>query len=256
MLAINTPEFMDYINSLQSGAIISLECPQCHSHFTRPKNVVQSKFGAHNHEKIIYCSHKCSNQAAITKQKVECLQCGISFEKLPNQIKTSPNHFCSQSCAAKYNNTHKSKGNRRSKLEIWLEIWLNKIFPTLEIKYNQKEAINSELDIYIPSLNLAFELNGIFHYEPIYGQDKLASIQNNDNRKFQACLEQGIELVIIDVSQEKYFKEKASQKYLDIINKLIEKKLERTVGYDPTISTLAKSRDTTSLCPLKLDDKS
>ena len=64
----------------------------------------------------------------------------------------------------------------------------------------------------------------IFHYEPIYGAEKLASIQNNDNRKFQACLEKGIELVIIDTSRQVYVKPKTSQKYLDIITKIIEQK--------------------------------
>jgi hypothetical protein len=81
------------------------------------------------------------------------------------------------------------------------------LFPSLDIHYNRKDAINSELDIYIPSLKLAIELNGIFHYEPIYDQDKLDQIQNNDHRKFQACAENGISLCIIDTSSLKYFKE-------------------------------------------------
>lgn len=227
MLAINTPEFMDYINSLQPGTIISLECPQCHSSFVRPKNVVQSKFGAHNHEGAIYCSHKCAAQSKITLQNVNCLQCNITFQKYQNDIIRSPNHFCSRSCAAKYNNTHKSKGNRRSKLEIWLEDQLTSKLPDLKIVFNGKDTINAELDIYVPALKLAFELNGIFHYEPIYGMEKLASIQNNDNRKFQACLEKDIELVIIDTSRENYFKEKTSKKYLDIILQIINVKLEQ-----------------------------
>lgn len=71
--------------------------------------------------------------------------------------------------------------------------------------------------IYFPSLKLAFELNGIFHYEPIYGSDKLSSIQNNDHRKFAACHEAGISLCIIDTSKQTYFKPKSSQRFLDII---------------------------------------
>ena len=126
------------------------------------------------------------------------------------------------------------------------------ILPTLEIKYNHKEAINAELDIYIPSLRVAFELNGIFHYEPIYGHDKLAAIQNNDSRKFQACLEKNIELVIIDTSHENYFKEKASRKYLDIILKIINIKLEQTAGLEPATTSLATRHSTTELCLLKI----
>ena len=71
---------------------------------------------------------------------------------------------------------------------------------------------------------MAFELNGIFHYEPIFGESKLEQIQNNDSRKFQACLENGIELCIIDASSLTYFKEKSAKKYLDIITNIIDNK--------------------------------
>jgi hypothetical protein len=108
---------------------------------------------------------------------------------------------------------------------VWLENQLLSTYPNLDIVYNGKETINSELDIYIPSLKLAFELNGIFHYEPIYGQDKLSATQNNDCRKFQACLEQGIEMVIMDVSSLKYFKPQNAEKYLNIIKKILDTKL-------------------------------
>lgn len=117
---------------------------------------------------------------------------------------------------------HKKIGIRRSKLEIYLEKRLSFLYPNLKILYNDKAAINSELDIYISSLQLAFELNGIFHYEPIYGNKKLNQTQNNDERKFQACAENGISLCIIDTSQQKHFTEKSSQKYLKIICDIID----------------------------------
>ena len=132
--------------------------------------------------------------------------------------------FCSRSCAATYNNTHKTKGTRTSKLEVWLAKKLQTLFPQIEFHFNRKDAINSELDIYIPSLKLAFELNGIYHYEPIHGNDKLTKIQNNDRRKFQACLEKGIELCIIDSSKLAYFKESNATPYLEIIQKIINQK--------------------------------
>ncbi len=156
---------------------------------------------------------------------IKCKNCSSLFEKGLAEFKRTSNHFCSKSCANSFNNRHKTHGNRRSKLEIWLEQELKKLYPFLEFVFNEKTAINSELDIYIPSLKLAFELNGIFHYEPIYGIEKLAKIQNNDNRKFQACAEQNISLCIIDSSKQKYFTLVSSQQYLDIITKIIDKKL-------------------------------
>lgn len=156
--------------------------------------------------------------------------------KLPSEIKKSPNHFCSSSCAATYNNTHKTHGTRRSKLEIWLEQKLPSLHPSLEFHFNRKDAINSELDIYIPSLKLAFELNGIFHYEPIFGPEKLSQIQNNDQRKHAACYESGIEMCWIDVSSFKKFKKERAEKYLNIITEIINKKLSESRGIQTPVN--------------------
>lgn len=171
-----------------------------------------------------YCSKKCRYLATGREEplNVNCLNCNIEFKKLAKELKKTPNSFCSRSCSATYNNKNKTHGTRRSKLEIYLEEALKTKYNNLEIHFNRKDTINSELDIYIPSMKLAFELNGIFHYEPIYGEQKLNQIQNNDTRKFQACLEKGIEMCIIDVSSLSYFKPANAQKYLDIVCNLID----------------------------------
>lgn len=202
---------------------LPLKCYTCNKTFMVQKKVILE---AIRYQKgcCKFCSKQC-NTSKRTRQKVTCKNCKKSFYKVPYEIKKSNNHFCCSSCAATYNNKNKSPGARRSKLEIYLEKRLVDIYPNIEFHFNRKDAINSELDIYIPSLNLAFELNGIFHYEPIYGNEKLSQIQNNDDRKFQACLEQNIELVLIDISSQKYFKPKSSQKFLNIITEIIDKKL-------------------------------
>lgn len=165
--------------------------------------------------------HHSPNLPPVEKQ---CSNCNKSFIRLQSGIK-SKNVFCSQSCAAIYNNVHKKHGTRRSKLEKWIEEQLNTLYPNLEIHFNQKDAINSELDIFFPALKLAFELNGIFHYEPIYGEEKMKQIKNNDNRKFQACLEKHIELCIIDVSHFVAFNKKNAIKYLNIILNIVNQHL-------------------------------
>ena len=176
------------------------------------------------HTLLIICTRNCQFKFQRTAQVVSCIQCGKNIVKLPNQIKKHKNVFCTSSCAATYNNTHKTKGTRVSKLENWLATQLRLLYPTEEIHFNRKDAINSELDIYFPALQLAFELNGIFHYEPIYGSEKLSQIKNNDDRKFQACLERGIELCILDISSQKRFTPDSSQKFLNIITNIIDKK--------------------------------
>jgi hypothetical protein len=174
-----------------------------------------------------FCSNKCASLSKKKAKVVICKYCQTSFEKQLCEIKKSKsgNHFCSKSCAAKYNNAHKTTGTKVSKLELWLQKKLDSIYPNIEILYNDKTTINSELDIYIPSLQLAFELNGIFHYEPIFGKDKLMSIQENDNNKYALCLEHQIDLCIIDTTSQKRFTEKSSIKFLDIVKSIIEKRL-------------------------------
>lgn len=175
-----------------------------------------------------YCSLICKirGMGGDVAKSYTCLNCSTSVDRTPSQVRG--NTFCTLSCAAIYRNAHKTKGTRRSKLEVWLEGQLCALYPELDILYNNRNAINSELDFYIPSLKLAFELNGLFHYEPIFGESRLNQIQTNDNRKFQACIERGIELCIIDTSGQKYFKESTSKKYLDIIINLINYKLSAT----------------------------
>ena len=219
-------------------------CSECGIKFFKPKNEImclvagrQTRFKSQNSSRRIqFCSNKCSHLAINRQVEVQCKQCRTSLFRKRNAIRKnkSGNFFCSSSCAAKWNNAHKTKGTRISKLEIWLSKQLPELYPNLEFHFNRKDAINGELDIYIPSLKLAFELNGIFHYEPIYGSDKLASTQTNDTRKFQACIEHGIELCIIDVSTLKNFKESKAVKFIDIISDIIKTKLELRVGIEPT----------------------
>jgi hypothetical protein len=213
-------------DSAKANDKLPCKCYNCSETFFKQKKLIQTNV-KYNRGRIRFCSFDCSREYIRKKENVNCLNCGNIHEKRKIDIEKSKtgNFFCSRSCAAIYNNAHKTKGNRRSKLEKYLEIELIKLYPNLEILFNDNKAINSELDIYIPLLKLAFELNGTFHYEPIFGQDKLIRIQNNDNRKFQACIEHGIELCIIDTSQQIYFKFSTSQKYFEIIKFLVDEKL-------------------------------
>lgn len=43
--------------------------------------------------------------------KVICLQCHKEFDKKPNQVRKTPNHFCSRQCSGKYNTTGHTRHN-------------------------------------------------------------------------------------------------------------------------------------------------
>lgn len=204
-------------NNAKSRDKLPLVCLNCNNTFFKSKKDIIDAINNTTSSRCIYCSDKCQKEHLYPPVYVNCEQCNKTFKKKRSQIKKTKLNFCSHKCSATYYNLHKTTGTRRSKLEKWLEQQLNFLYPNTVIKYNSKEEINSEFDIYIPSLKLAFELNGIYHYEPIHGIDKLSKVQSNDNRKFQACIEHGIELCIIDVSGMKYFKESNAKKYLDII---------------------------------------
>lgn len=206
---------------------LPFKCEYCGKTFYLKKSCAKVVFKIINekkYERNKFCSKKCNGKNKETIKIVKCKHCGNEFKKVPSQIKRSINNFCCQSCAATYNNMHKTKGTRRSKLEKYIEEQLIILYPNLEIHFNKKDAINSELDVYIPSLKLAFELNGIYHYEPIHGQKKFSQITNNDNRKILACAEKDIELCILDVSSFIHFKINKAKKYLDIITDIINKK--------------------------------
>jgi len=141
----------------------------------------------------VFCSSSCRFLA--DKEVLNCTNCGKEIYRTSST--KSKNNFCSQSCAATYNNLHKSYGFRRSKLELFLESQLRNDFPDLEFYCNTKQLAGIELDFYFPSLNLAIEVNGPTHFKPIYGLQKFNRIQQLDQLKKQACLSASVNLLIV-----------------------------------------------------------
>ena len=80
-----------------------------------------------------------------------------------------------------------------------------------------------EVDVAIPSLRLAIEWNGVVHFQPIYGQEKLDVIQRRDAMKAQLAADLEIRLVIInDTDSSKRTLNRAHADVCEIISELLK----------------------------------
>jgi hypothetical protein len=201
-------------------------CSYCGKSFPTPRN--------HKYMHSIkphwrsFCSEDCESKAKTKKLITQCAFCSKPIAKRFCDVRKSKHKlfFCSRSHNASYWNRHKTSGCRSSKLEDYIFYQIQNKCPNIPVLKNDL-SLNLELDIYLPTLKLAFELNGIFHYEPIYGESKLERMKINDKQKIITCYEAGIELCVIDTSSQKHFTQKSSQKYLDIVLSLIEQTKSR-----------------------------
>ncbi len=210
--------------------MVSCQCDNCGATYTRR---LQRRRGQSAGR---FCSVECkidyTKKTATKRLSLICANCGAQFERPPaastgSGRNKSDRNFCSRSCSSTYNNLHKTIGIHRSKLEAYLESQLRIDFPALELICNSNDAIGSELDFYFPQLRLAIELNGIFHYEPIYGPGKLERIQANDQQKFAACAAAGIELCIIDISSVDHVTDSVKVRYYTIVKDLVTRLIGR-----------------------------
>ena len=203
---------------------ISLTCEYCKEQYYKVKKNILNKFATRGTYPM-FCSVICQGKDRTEKgySKILCKECNKEILKKNSEILKVKHSFCSHSCATSFNNKNKTHGIRRSKYEIQLQGLLTEFYPDLEILYSDKTVIGSELDIYIPSLKLAFEIQGIFHYEPIYGQEKLEQIQKNDKEKIKICKELNIKLIHIDTRTHNYITDKTCMKYLIEVSEHIDK---------------------------------
>lgn len=186
-----------------------------------------------------FCSIKCRYAYQEKGKEFLCPSCSKVIRKTPSQIRqTKSNVFCTKSCAARYNNRHKHTGTRRSKLENYLEQELKLKFPLLNFLCNTKEQIGLELDFYFPTLKLALELNGIFHYQPIYGFEKLERIQKIDQEKIQRCKLASIKLYIIDVSRETHLTRELKRRHWKAVKELVASESKRAGHTNEQVSLL------------------
>ncbi len=193
-------------------------CEICNTEYTRAHS-----FRPKNNHKC--CSYLCLNVKLGKRVPCKCTNCDKDIIIVAGRLRDHKNNFCSLQCSGYWAATNKTNGITRSKFELFLEEQIKIKFPTIAMSVNDHETINSELDFYFPDLRFAIEVNGIFHYEPIFGGDTLEKIKNNDQRKFQACLENEIELFIINASTFRSYRKKEVQDCLSTLFHIMSKKI-------------------------------
>ena len=195
-----------------------VSCLQCHKLIHKKQSRIKGK---KNH----FCSKSCFHNFNTLSQFVACCVCLKNFKKKRCDIKRFPRHCCSRECRAILNRELKDWSTSRSKLEILIEKVLSREFASLNILYN-KTRVGYELDIHIPCLNLAIELNGPHHYFPIYGEEKLRRVQETDRNKVIECEKRNIDLVVINVSKDGRSKKILDERVSQVINLIHEKLFE------------------------------
>ena len=187
------------------------------------------------------CNHFCSKKcAAIRNGKIRrkpakhkeykrysikcitnCTMCNKQILKPKHACIGSNNLFCNKSCRMKFFNINTKTRQSRSKLEIYLESQLTMLYPSDIFIFNDRKTIGYELDIYAPKLQLAIEINGIAHYQPIYGIKEYERRSSIDREKIQKCKDHNITLITIDVSGERNFNISVGEKYLTQIKEVV-----------------------------------
>lgn len=97
-------------DNTKSSHNINIQCLHCQEIFQRPKKAIisdLSRRGIYPTCCSVTCLHLYKKQFSFTT--VNCKQCNIEFSKRNKEITKSPNHFCTMSCAAKFNNAIKPK---------------------------------------------------------------------------------------------------------------------------------------------------
>lgn len=201
----------------------------CYKEFQIDSKFIKYKLKLGINDPYAFCQQSCAfKYKSYTQSKMlNCTNCDKVFKRDLSGL--NKNNFCCQSCAATYNNKHKTKGYRRSKLEVFIEKQIKNSFPNLEFITNSTKLINYELDFYFPNINLAMEINGIFHYKPIYGEEKLNKIKTNDCAKKKLCKKNKIKLIVIKDKFIKYNIKDANQIWNKVYNILVP-----LVGFEPT----------------------
>ena len=237
-------KFFKYMNRSNPISCCSLECGRKKQSKIYPiltKNCelcgVEFKVSSKLFKIRKYCGKECGSVVKKRHKKagiiINCKNCNKLVREVPSIFKKQGRKFCGRQCANNYN---MNNCREVSKLETFMQEALIARYPDLSFSFNDRKVIRYELDVYIMSLGLAFEINGPCHYRNIYGENFLKAKQKNDEIKLRICPDFGIDLKIIDSSKQPNANLENSQPYISQVYEAIDKKIEELKNsFDPQI---------------------
>jgi ribosomal protein L33 len=212
------------IQNSPRGAIITLLCHACGIEFQRKKSeVMKSIRKGKKFSCSVGCSNRLSNSGLQRFVTLKCDECGQEFTRVmkdyrKNQLRNAAKLYCNKHCAMiALNKSPRSSRPTSSHEVIMSQIIKDNYDNNICIFNNVRDVFpdNLEIDIWIPSVCLAIELNGVCHFYPIYGEDRLKKTQSNDYKKSMLAQKMNINLLTIDTSS---LKSKSKQQVLNFLN--------------------------------------
>lgn len=126
-----------------------------------------------------------------------------------------------QSILQSANNAVRDAGKHGSKLELYMMNELLKDGYRVEF-HKEQVLLNTKLqiDLFLPTINTAIEIDGPSHFQPVWGEQTLEKNQKYDNKKTGLILGKG--MVLIRVKQTKDFSRSRAKKLYSDLKLIIE----------------------------------
>ena len=113
--------------------------------------------------------------------------------------------------------------NNNSKLEKFILTQLLK--DGYRVDFHKEQMLSNtklQVDLFLPTINLAIEIDGPSHFAPIWGQDALTKNQKYDEKKNGLLIGKGLSLIRIKQTKD-FSKTRANIIYTKLLNLLINK---------------------------------
>jgi very-short-patch-repair endonuclease len=119
----------------------------------------------------------------------------LNWEKLPEHVKQNRLHEA--------NLAVRESSKKGSKLEIYL---LNSLIENgYKVEFHKEQILSNtklQIDLFLPRDNIAIEIDGPSHFEPVWGQDVLKRNKKYDNTKTGLLLGKNIRLIRIKQTKD------------------------------------------------------